>query len=121
MHPETERMRERTKTFGISVVKLSRSFPNDPAGFVLAKQLIRSATSVGANYREAQWARTKAEFTSKLSISLQEAEETRFWLEIVEGSELSDAETTQPLATEVGEFIAILVKAIRSTKGHPPH
>ncbi|HUF08755.1 MAG TPA: four helix bundle protein [Rhodothermales bacterium] len=116
MHPETERMLERTKAFGISVVKFSRKLPNDPAGFTLAKQLIRSGTSVGANYREAQRARTKNEFTSKRSILLQEAEESKYWLDIIEGSELADVEKVQPLSLEVEEFIAILVSAIRSAK-----
>lgn len=119
MHPKTEHILNRTKAFTTDVVLFSRSFPKDPAGFTIARQLIRCAASVGANYREAQWARTKTEFASKLTISLQEAEETRYWLEIIAGTGLAKPETVKPLTTEIAEFIATLVKTIRSAKGLP--
>jgi four helix bundle protein len=78
--------------------------------------LIRSATSVGANFREAQRGRTRNEFVSKLAIALQEAEETRYWLELVVESEMAPAATIKPLINEVTEFIAILVATIKTAK-----
>lgn len=109
-------MVDRTRNFSVRVVRLARKLPKDPAGYALAGQLIRSATSVGANFREAQHGRTRNEFVSKLTIALQEAEEARYWLQIVGDSGLGATEVLEPLIGEASEFIAILVATIRTTK-----
>ena len=111
----------RTRRFGAAVIKFARTLPKDPAGFALGRQLIRSATSIGANFREAQRARTRNEFVSKLTIALQEAEEARYWLELVLESEPASRETVQPMLDEVTEFIAILVATIRTSKRQSAH
>jgi len=121
MHAETTRTLHRTRRFGAAAIKFARTLPKDPAGFSLARQLIRSATSIGANFREAQRARTRNEFVSKLTIALQEAEEARYWLELLVESELASSETVQPMLDEVSEFVAILVATIRTSKGQRAH
>ena len=111
-------MMDRTRNFSVRVVRFTRNLPKDPAGYALAGQLIRSATSVGANFREAQHARTRNEFTSKLTVALQEAEEARYWLEILHESGLGSIKLLKPLIDEASEFVAILVATIRTTKGN---
>jgi four helix bundle protein len=107
---------DRTRTFAIDTVRFVRKLPNDPAGWVLGKQLLRSGTSIGANYREARRARTRVEFLSKVQIALQEAEETRYWLELIAESELVVLELVQPLLNEIREIIAMLVATIKTGK-----
>jgi len=84
-------LEKRTKTFAISIIKLSSSLPYTPEGKVIRNQITKSGTSIGANYREANRARSKAVFTNKIKISESEASETVFWLEIID--ELNWSET----------------------------
>jgi len=110
----------RTRQFGGTVIRFAQQLPADPAGYTLARQLIRSGTSIGANFREAQRGRTRNEFVSKLTIALQEAEETRYWLELAIESGLCSVKMVKPLLEEVTEFIAILVAAIKTSKRTQP-
>ena len=109
-------MLDRMTTFGVQICRMTNTLPNYPASFVLAKQIVRSSTSIGANYREAQWARTSKEFLSKLQIALQEAEETRHWLETMRDSVGVEIECLNPLINECAELIAILVASINTTR-----
>src|SRR6476469_1909581 len=85
-------LRVRTKQLAIRIIKLFAAIPQTEVGRVLGKQLLRSGTSVGANYREATPARSPAEFVSKLQIGLQELEETGYWLELlVEGEVIPES------------------------------
>ena len=79
-------LKKRITDFGIEVARFARTLPDDAIGYSVKRQMIRSAMSVGANYREACHARTKTEFTSKLQLSLQECDETDHWLETVLGT-----------------------------------
>lgn len=106
----------RTRAFATDIIGFVRLLPNDPAGWTIGRQLLRSGTSIGANYREAQQARTHTEFLSKIQISLQEAEETRYWLVIVSDAELVPIKHVQPLLHEVGQIIAMLIAAVRTGK-----
>jgi four helix bundle protein len=109
-------LRIRTKQLALRVIKLSVALPQSEVGRVIGKQLLRSGTSVGANYREGTRARSPAEFVSKLQIGLQELEETAYWLELlVEGEILSAAQLTA-LVAEVNEIIAMLVASINTAK-----
>ena len=74
---------QRTKSFGLQVMQLCDNLPPGAVGWNLAKQLMRSGTSIGANYREAQRSRTRTEFKSKISICQQEADETQYWLDLI--------------------------------------
>ena len=97
----------RTKQFALRIMKLVGALPKNIQGRAIANQLMRSGTSVAANYRAACRSRSKAEFIAKLGTVEEEADETAFWLElIIEGSLLTAAQI-QPLLTEAGEIVAI--------------
>jgi four helix bundle protein len=81
MESKQEELRDRTKRFALRIIKVFRSLPRTPDAQILGKQLLRSGTSVGANYRAAGRARSGAEFSAKIGIVLEEADETVFWME----------------------------------------
>jgi four helix bundle protein len=83
----------------------------------LGKQLLRSGTSVGAQYREAQHAKSDADFISKIEGSLQELEESAYWLELLQELEVLDRERLQPICNETRELIAIFVSIAKKVKG----
>jgi len=109
-------MLERMTLFGIQVCSLADDLPSLPSCWVLGKQIARSSTSIGANYQEAQRARSKKEFVSKLQIALQEAEETRYWLRSIEGGGHVGGQRVAPLISESSELIAILVASINTAR-----
>lgn len=82
MHRTTEELKARTKRFALDVVTLTRCMPENDANRALGRQLLRSATSVGANYRTACRARSRAEFVARIGVVLEEADESAFWLEL---------------------------------------
>lgn len=84
--------------------------------FILSKQLLRSATSVGANVEEAQQAQSKADFAAKMSIALKEACESRFWLRLLYDAEYSDQKRIDTLINDTEEIIAMLSKTVRSAR-----
>lgn len=101
-------MRNRTKKFAVSIVLFYKALQKTGATYILGKQLLRSATSVAANYRAACRGRSKAEFYSKMCIVTEEADETQFWLELFEEALLTPKETLQPLYKEISEILAIV-------------
>jgi four helix bundle protein len=101
-------MRNRTKKFAVSIVLFYKALQKTGTTCILGKQLLRSATSVAANYRAACRGRSKAEFYSKMCIVTEEADETQFWLELFEESLLVPAKTIQPLHKEITEILAIV-------------
>ena len=109
-------LKSRTKTFAIRIVRLYRSLPRATDAQVLGKQLLRSGTSVAANYRAACRSRSKAEFISKMSIVLEEADETAFWLELMAETDTVDGERTKSLLKETNELVAIFGASIRTAK-----
>ncbi|HMP87714.1 MAG TPA: four helix bundle protein [Lacibacter sp.] len=109
-----EAFKERTKKNAVEIIKLYRSFPKTDEARIAGKQLIRSATSVAANYRAACRARSKAEFHAKISTCVEEADETVFWLEITEESEIYKSDRLKKIKTEAGEILKI-VSAARKT------
>lgn len=104
-----ENLRQRTKTFALRVIKLYTSLPKSTEAQVLGKQLLRSGTSVGAHYREAVRARSKAEYISKVGGGLQELEESVYWLELLIDAELVTPQKLASLIGEANELIAIFV------------
>lgn len=102
-------LQNRTKKFHVDVIKLCQNFPRNVAGFETAKQLIRSAGSVGANYRAACRAKSKADFIYKLEVVLEEADESLYWLEISKEAKLietSEADLSL-LINEANELVSI--------------
>ncbi|MCI0443897.1 four helix bundle protein [bacterium] len=109
-------LRKRTKDFALRVVRLYQALPETGESRVLKNQLLRSATSVGANFREGVRARSSAEFISKLETALQELEETAYWLELLQESGIVKAERLIDLVKETDELTAILVTSVKTVK-----
>lgn len=107
-------LQNRTKQFALSILKLINVLPRTAAGRVISSQLVRAATSVGANYRSACRARSRAEFAAKLGIAVEEADESLYWLELVREGELVPENQLSLLLKEADELTAILASGRRS-------
>ena len=107
----------RTKEFSVRIVRLIRTFPKTVDGIEVGRQLLRSGTSIGANYREANRAESKADFIHKVGVAEKEASETAYWLEICEAAPLGDAAEVRALLTESRELLAIVTTIGRKAKG----
>jgi four helix bundle protein len=116
MQPEEKDLRQRTKEFGLQIIQMFSGLPKSTEAQVLGKQVLRSGTSVGANYREAYRARSRAEFIAKCGDSLRELEETAYWLELLTDANLVTAEQLSSLRQECDELIAIFVTILKSSK-----
>ena len=115
-----EQMKDRTKQFALRMIRLCAALPKTEAGRVVARQLLRSGTSVGSNYRAACRARSKREFIAKLGIVEEEADEAACWLELIPDAELMKKSRIESLVKETHELIAIIVSTIRSAKRAGP-
>lgn len=113
---DTEGLKLRTKKYALRIIKLIQSLPANTVGWAINKQLIRSGTSVGANYRAVCRARSTAEFISKLGIVIEEADESAFWLELIIESGLMKEELINPLLKETNELISIMVSSSKTAK-----
>ncbi len=102
-------LRQRTKAFSLAVMGLCRELPGTVESRVIANQLLRSATSVGANYRAVQRSRSRAEFVSKMGVVIEEADETLYWLEMIRDSQLLAKERVHQSVREAEELLAIFV------------
>jgi four helix bundle protein len=109
-------LQERTKRFALSIIQIFSVIPRTAEAQVLGKQMLRSGTSVGANYREAYRGRSKAEFVAKCGDSLRELEETAYWLELLVDGNVLPAETLSDLHQECDELIAIFVTILKRSK-----
>ena len=113
-------LQARTKVFALRIIRLYAALPKTTEAQVIGKQLLRSGTSVGAHYREAQRAKSDADFISKIESGLQELEETAYWLELLMESGIMTEERLKPLYIETEELTAIfvsIVKKIKSKRG----
>ena len=106
----------RTKNFAVEIVKYYRNLPKTEEAKIIGKQLLRSATSVAANYRAVCRARSDAEFFAKLSIVVEEADETLLWLEIIIESELIKDDKTKQLYQEALEILSIMAASRKTMK-----
>jgi four helix bundle protein len=108
----------RTRRFAMAIITLSRRISHgDDAGEVIRRQILRSGTSIGAQYREGRRARSTAEYVSKLEGALQELEETGYWLELLQDAQLVEAAMIQRFLTEVGELTCIFIQCVKNAKG----
>ncbi len=110
-------LEDRTKAFSVRLIKLIRTFPRTVDGIELGRQLFRSGTSVGANYREANRAESKSDFIHKVGVAEKEAGETVYWLELCEAAPLGGPDEVRALLQEAGELLAILITIGRKAKG----
>lgn len=106
----------RTKTFALQIIRLYAALPKIPEAQVLGKQLLHSGTSVGAQYREAIRARSRAEFVSKIECGLQELEEAIYWLELLIESGIDSKAQLTPVLDEANELMAMLVASVKTVK-----
>jgi four helix bundle protein len=116
MRTDVEDLKIRTKQFAVQVIRGFRLCPGSEEGRIIGRQLLRSGTSVAANYRAACRARSRAEFVAKLGIVVEEIDETVFWLELLEEAGTVPAAKLQPLRTEAGELFAIFTRAQMTAK-----
>ncbi len=108
---------KRTKRFALRIIKLVNALPNDVSGRAVANQLVRSGTSVAANYRAACHGRSKAEFIAKLGTVEEEADESAFWLEILIEGELVKPSLVTDLLNEAREITAIMAASKMTARG----
>ncbi len=109
-------MKARTRAFALRVIKLYSALPTTAVAQVLGKQLLRSGTSVGANYREASRGRSKAEFIAKMGDCLRELDESAYWLELIVNADILSNSRVAPLLDETNQLTAIFVSIIKKTK-----
>src|SRR5207244_11033967 len=109
-------LKKRTKAFALRILKLVDALPETPAGRALASQIVRSGTSIAANYRAACRARSTSDFIAKMGIVEEETDETLFWLELLEESDLVSAANLISIKKEAYELIAITVASIKTAR-----
>ena len=109
-------LRERTKQFAVRIIRLYAAVPRERMAQVLASQMLRSGTSVGAQYREARRARSTAGFISKVSGALQEMEETTYWFELLVEASVVPAERMTAIRAEADELIRVFVASINTAR-----
>jgi len=109
-------LEERTKNFAIDIIRLSASLPNTPGGKVIRNQITKSGSSIGANYREANRSRSKADFYNKIKICESEASETVYWLEIISDLSWIETQKTELIISEAIETLAIFTSISNKLK-----
>jgi four helix bundle protein len=108
---------DKSKAFALRIIKLYKYLCSDKNEYILSKQLLRSGTSIGANVKEAIRGQSKADFVSKLNISLKEASETEYWLELLHKSDYLSDEQFDSIDTDCVELLKLLTAIINSSKG----
>ena len=116
MESRTEQLLDRTKDFAVRVVKLFRRLSRSPEAQVLGRQLLRSGTSVAANYRAACRARSRAEFVARIGVVAEEADETALWIELLSDTGIMKKELLEELLKEAKELTAIFTASRQTAK-----
>lgn len=109
-------LKGRTKQFALRAINLTEALPRTRAGDVIGHQLLRSGTSVGANYRSACRARSKPDFISKIGISIEEADESLYWMELIVEAKLLNETRLREIMKEADELIAILTASSKTAQ-----
>ena len=109
-------LKDKSFAFAVRVVKLARWLETEKKEYILSKQVLRSGTAIGALICEADFAQSKADFVSKMSISLKEANETRYWLKLLKETDYLKDELFDSLYEDASELIKILVSSVKTTK-----
>jgi four helix bundle protein len=111
-------MVERTKRFALRIIRLGSKLPKNRAADIIGRQLLRSGTSIGANYREASRAATKKHFASMLTTALREADETLYWLELLSEGGLVRPQLLSEIIDECKQLVAILAASVKKASQH---
>ena len=109
-------LKDKSYQFAIRIVKLSQFVRQDKKEFVLSKQVLRSGTAIGALIREAEFGQSRADFTSKMSMSLKEANETEYWLSLLKDTDFINENQFVKLQSDCKELIAMLVSTVKTSK-----
>ena len=109
-------LKDRTRNFALRIIKLYSALPKRGAGQILGTQILKSGTSPGAQYREAQRAKSDADFISKIEGALQELDETIYWLELIGAANILPDRRLIALRSEAEELMAILVTIVKAVK-----
>lgn len=107
------------KKFALTVIRICRTLQSEKREFILTNQLLRSATSIGANISESKYAQSNADFVSKLQIALKESAESEYWLELLEGGGYLTEEESKSLKAECGRLRKMLSSAVMTAKQFP--
>lgn len=110
-------LKRRTKRFALDVIQFVETLPRDETCRVIGRQLLRAATSVGANYRAANRAKSPPDFLSKMGTVEEEADESGYWIELLVEAGKATMSKAGPLLTEAGELVAIAVSSINTARG----
>ncbi len=116
-----EKLKKRTKDFAIRIVRLSEALPKTDVGKTLGRQVLRSGTSVAANYRAACRARSRAEFVSRMAVVVEEADETVFWLELLIEAGVLPLKRMDSLIKEANELLLLSAASLRTAKQRLTH
>ncbi|TSC71425.1 MAG: hypothetical protein G01um101470_616 [Parcubacteria group bacterium Gr01-1014_70] len=109
-------LQQRTKAYALRIIKLVKALPNDTIGKAVKNQLIRSGTSIAANYRAACRARSKAEFIAKIGTVIEETDESALWLELIIESGILKKDVVNPLLEETKELLAIFISTSKTAR-----
>jgi four helix bundle protein len=115
---DAEELKTRTKQFGLRLIKLVESLPSTSTARTIGNQLLRSGVSVGANYRAACRGKSKADFIAKAGISLEEADECLYWMEILQEANIVPADKLKDLMKEADELVAIFTASIKTARAN---
>ncbi len=115
---DADELKRRTKRFGLDVIKLVESLPSTQAARVIGNQLLRPALSVGANYRAACRGRSKADFISKVGVTIEEADESQHWLEMLAEAGIVATDKLKALMQESDELVAILTASVKTARAN---
>lgn len=115
MNPEE--MKARTRAFALRIIRVAESLPETPTAKVIRNQMLRCGSSVGANYRAACRAKSKADFVSKMGIVEEEADETIYWMELLIDADIVKRPRIAELLDEADQILSIVVSSIKTAKG----
>ncbi len=115
MNPEE--LKARTRAFTLRIIRVAESLPETPTAKVIRNQMLRCGSSVGANYRAACRAKSKADFVSKMGIVEEEADETIYWMELLIDAEIVERPRIADLLDEANQILSIVISSIRTAKG----
>jgi four helix bundle protein len=116
-----EEMKRRTKRFAIAIIQFARGLPRDPVTAIMTRQLVKSGTSVGANYRSSCRAKSAADFISKMTTAEEEGDETLFWLEVLVEAKVITTEDAAWLLDEGDQLVRIIVASIKTKRANLAH
>jgi len=111
-------LRDKSFAFALQIVRLSQELQQNQKEFVLSKQILRSGTAIGALVREGEFAQSKSDFINKLSIALKEANETEYWILLLQEAKLIKDELADSLQSDCKELIAMLVASVKTAKAN---